>query len=70
MRDALTRVTRRQVDHEARVRALAQERGAKLTRQGAIWRVRGPTIDILTADLAWIRADDFGSFAASRRADA
>lgn len=58
---------RPQVDHEARVRALAQERGAKLTRQGAIWRVRGPTIDIVTRDLSWVRADDFSTFAASRR---
>lgn len=61
---------RPQVDHEARVRALAQERGAKLTRRGAVWHIVGPTIDIRTCDLSWVRADDFGSFAASRRADA
>lgn len=55
------------IDDETRVRRLAEQHGARLSRRGAVWNVRGPTIDILTVDLSWVRADDFATFAATRR---
>lgn len=43
---------------EARVRELAERHGCRLLRHGKAWRVYGPQVDVLVADLQWLRDND------------
>lgn len=38
---------------------LAEQHGARIERVGAVWHVRGPTIDVKLADLAFLQPQDF-----------
>ena len=42
-----------------RVRRLCDQHGASLVRQRSAWRIVGPFIDTLAADLTTINAEDF-----------
>lgn len=43
---------------EARAREMAERHGCRLLRHGKAWRVCGPQVDVLAADLRWIRDND------------
>ena len=44
---------------EVRARRLCSAHGARLTRQGKLWRVTAPGLDLRIADLATICPSDF-----------
>lgn len=46
------------IDEEIRVRLLASARGLRLLAWGRAWRIVGPSVDFLVADLRDVHADD------------
>lgn len=48
----------RAVKRERAARELAERHGCRLLRHGKAWRVYGPQVDVLVADLQWLRDND------------
>ncbi len=44
---------------EQRARQIAEAHGCRLVPHGGVWRVRGPGVDILLADLGALSPSDF-----------
>jgi len=50
-------------------RALAERHGATITQRGNVWRVRGPTVDVLLVELGSLSPSDFHTRRSEREPD-